>query len=330
MVGGGFLAATLFCGSASYAQSLGDIARQERERRKQETHHSIYVYTNEDLKRESILIPEDRERVLADRQNEAPPEIQVLNADAPALPVPNPVPFLPIAPSEALVLAEELRVAAESLSPRPVRVVVKTTPVVHATPKIHAQIVPNIPSRHALLAPATPHKAVQHQETEQAVTLAHFEKKTSHVAPSSPSAHVLVAVSAPHRSVQHNETLQATTLDQSESKALRAAPSSPAAQTFRAVSTPEQSVQHRQARPAVTLAHFDTETPHVAPSVPNQEQTDSANVSSVRIERGDSLWRLAKRHLGNGSRWRELAELNPEISNPGFIRVGDQIRLPNA
>jgi nucleoid-associated protein YgaU len=48
----------------------------------------------------------------------------------------------------------------------------------------------------------------------------------------------------------------------------------------------------------------------------------------VRVQPGDSLWKLAKRYLARGTQWRQLAALNPEIANPDFIRVGNWIRLP--
>jgi nucleoid-associated protein YgaU len=48
----------------------------------------------------------------------------------------------------------------------------------------------------------------------------------------------------------------------------------------------------------------------------------------VRVTRGDSLWKIAARHLGDGSQWREIAAANPEIADPNRIQVGQQIRLP--
>ncbi len=51
-------------------------------------------------------------------------------------------------------------------------------------------------------------------------------------------------------------------------------------------------------------------------------------VFRVRVQPGDSLWKLAKRYLAGGVQWRQLAALNPEIANPEFIRYGKWIRLP--
>lgn len=41
---------------------------------------------------------------------------------------------------------------------------------------------------------------------------------------------------------------------------------------------------------------------------------------------GDTLWAIAKKYLGNGARFTELARLN-NLSNPNLIRVGQVIKL---
>ncbi len=48
----------------------------------------------------------------------------------------------------------------------------------------------------------------------------------------------------------------------------------------------------------------------------------------IIVQRGDSLWKLAKRYLGNAERWTELAKGNPQLGNPNLIRPGDPIHLP--
>lgn len=48
----------------------------------------------------------------------------------------------------------------------------------------------------------------------------------------------------------------------------------------------------------------------------------------VRVSRGDSLWKIASRYLGDGRQWTEIASVNPEIADPNLVRVGQQIRLP--
>ncbi|MBM3268108.1 MAG: C39 family peptidase [Candidatus Sericytochromatia bacterium] len=50
---------------------------------------------------------------------------------------------------------------------------------------------------------------------------------------------------------------------------------------------------------------------------------------AVTVRPGDSLWRIAQNALGDGSRWREIYELNKDqIANPNLIHPGQQLRLP--
>lgn len=44
------------------------------------------------------------------------------------------------------------------------------------------------------------------------------------------------------------------------------------------------------------------------------------------VIKGDTLWAIAKKYLGNGSKYTELAKLN-NISNPHIIKVGQVIKL---
>lgn len=58
--------------------------------------------------------------------------------------------------------------------------------------------------------------------------------------------------------------------------------------------------------------------------------------ATVTVERGDSAWGLAERHLGDGMRWRDLWALNRDLpqpdgrawTDPQLIRPGWQLRMP--
>ncbi|HUL35258.1 MAG TPA: LysM peptidoglycan-binding domain-containing protein [Candidatus Eisenbacteria bacterium] len=54
-----------------------------------------------------------------------------------------------------------------------------------------------------------------------------------------------------------------------------------------------------------------------------------ASLRKEEVKRGDSWWRLAKRYLGDGSRWTELLRLNPGHSaNPDMLLAGTMVFLP--
>lgn len=48
------------------------------------------------------------------------------------------------------------------------------------------------------------------------------------------------------------------------------------------------------------------------------------------IEKGDSLWKIAQQHYGDGNKWQRLFEANREvIKDPDLIYPGQQIRVPD-
>lgn len=50
---------------------------------------------------------------------------------------------------------------------------------------------------------------------------------------------------------------------------------------------------------------------------------------TYEVVKGDCLWNIAKKHLGNGARWTEIYELNTGIiSNPSLIYPGQQLVMP--
>ena len=49
---------------------------------------------------------------------------------------------------------------------------------------------------------------------------------------------------------------------------------------------------------------------------------------TVRVDRGDTLWKIAERHFGNGNKWPKIAEANPELKDPDRIQIGQELRLP--
>ena len=40
---------------------------------------------------------------------------------------------------------------------------------------------------------------------------------------------------------------------------------------------------------------------------------------------GDTLWQLARKYLGAGTRWTELLALNPTLQDPRRLQVGVQL-----
>ena len=66
------------------------------------------------------------------------------------------------------------------------------------------------------------------------------------------------------------------------------------------------------------------------------EPEPEPETATVTVKRGDSLWKLARIHLGSGARWQEIYDLNrgrPQadgrsLSNPNVIQIGWVLELP--
>ncbi|MDD3251913.1 MAG: LysM peptidoglycan-binding domain-containing protein [Lachnospiraceae bacterium] len=63
-----------------------------------------------------------------------------------------------------------------------------------------------------------------------------------------------------------------------------------------------------------------------------EEERETANapeLSSYTVRDRDCLWNIAKRYLGDGSRWPEIYGLNRDkVSNPNVIREGQVLAMP--
>lgn len=73
--------------------------------------------------------------------------------------------------------------------------------------------------------------------------------------------------------------------------------------------------------------------PEPAPSdigpVPTDVPPSTDGTRSYTVQKGDGLMAIARTQLGNASRWREIAALNPEVQPPAYaLKVGQVIKLP--
>ncbi len=60
-----------------------------------------------------------------------------------------------------------------------------------------------------------------------------------------------------------------------------------------------------------------------------EEEQITLKDGKYEVVKGDCLWKIAEKHLGDGARWNEIYELNKGvISNPSLIYVGQQLVLP--
>ncbi|XP_052200058.1 protein PLASTID MOVEMENT IMPAIRED 1-RELATED 1 [Diospyros lotus] len=63
------------------------------------------------------------------------------------------------------------------------------------------------------------------------------------------------------------------------------------------------------------------------PFVKSKAIAKSASPVTTTVQPGDTLWSISTRVLGTGTRWKELAKLNPHIRNPNILVPNETIRL---
>lgn len=61
------------------------------------------------------------------------------------------------------------------------------------------------------------------------------------------------------------------------------------------------------------------------------EEIETVETEYYTIEKGDTLWAIAKTHLGDGNKYNDIFEANREvIKDPDLIYPGQKIRIPLA
>ncbi len=266
----------LLLAAPSYSQTLGDLARQERERKQHQSHRTEHVYTNDDLKRPQILRPEDRERV-QEAQKKATP-----TTTEPAAEVAG---SAPETGAESLGdIARRFRAlqqAHQKPGPQPIAPELKIGGQALAYPTFSP------PLARTAAPPAPPR----------------FVKPTRERARKSiPSEEPISGVGA---LVQPGDTLWKLA---------------------------KEYLGHGTHWPRLAAINPQVSDPtHLRVGtwvhLPEKAQTlQSAN--RVRIQRGDSLWKLAQEHFGTGNAWSCIAQANPQLQNADLIFPGQTLTIP--
>lgn len=111
----------------------------------------------------------------------------------------------------------------------------------------------------------------------------------------------------------------------------------PTAHAKPAVSQPRMPEVRQQAAPQQEMAQQQEMQPQEMPQDGSQVVTDQTQIaqagdqpSTYTVEKGDSLWEIAKKRLGDGSKWSEIYNLNKDVlgSNPDLIFSGTELKLP--
>lgn len=337
----------IFCGIAVFvciaigaaqcsAQDVADAAKQEHARKETQQKKPKHVYTEEDLKRAKILTPEDRAQVEAEKNQQAPAtdEKSADAVDAESLPAGAPLGDVarhfrrqkdsqelhraqqfPLPLAEAPVLASPKPLLRSIHPPLPFAnpvppPFVKSAPPrftpfrppVRRSPFERPNILLSAPPRVLSSRPAPPSLA-----TPRPVAPVAPAKPSARIAPARPSARIAPTVSKNLSVVivKPGDSLWKLA-EQNLGQGLRW-------HELLAINPNIRDANHIEAGSQILLP---------------------AAVSSVRaattmtVQKGDSLSKIARAHFGHASSWSCIAHTNPSIVNANLIFAGQTIVLP--
>lgn len=83
----------------------------------------------------------------------------------------------------------------------------------------------------------------------------------------------------------------------------------------------------RYLTPTVALTRLPTPTEPVTTQSPTPTSTKLPQLATYQVEAGDTLWDIAQRFYGDGTKWRLIANANG-IDNPRRLQVGTVLIIP--
>ena len=316
-------ALSLFLPVISRAQDdVAEAARQEKARREAQARKSHHVYTNEDLNKKEILDPEVRSAVEAKKKETAP-----VPSMAPAPPVDSEN----VQPVESLGEVAR-RYRAEKEARRAEEALRKQTP--SQFPMDIAQ-------------PALAHP-IQPVETGKKASIAapKFDVPRAGKArdPFSRTA------GPPFKSIE--QSTPSFVVAPKKSPILPTVPKMPPVKIYMYIPDGVGTITVKTgdslwkiskqylgggsrwqellaANPSVTVpTRVLPGTVLKLPAVVGTSITPGNSASQVKIQKGDSLWKIALRQFGNGGSWTCLAQANPGLRDANEIFAGQTLLLP--
>jgi nucleoid-associated protein YgaU len=308
----GFLLAGLVSARGLQAQEVAEAARQERERKAAEAKSSHHVYTEEDLKRAQILTPEDQARVAARKNNPTEKKEEQAKAGGES------------AAGEESLAEVARRYRKEKAEREAARAIEQG---------VHSQFQMKLPevtmaAPKTLVQPKAEARDAGNSRRGTARRLSPFEPRPLRVLPSEPKEPG--AVAAPSVPETRALRVRPEVTDPGAAMATHKVERGDSWWKLARVYLGDGARWHElrtmnadDGRPAELLLLGSTVR------VPAEVVARKAPAKkSVKVARGDTLWKLAREHLGRGTAWKCLAEANPELGAPERLRIGQRIMLP--
>jgi len=300
----GFLLSGLACATGLHAQDAAEAARQEQARKAAESKTSHHVYTENDLKRAKILTPEDQAKVAARKNNPSEKKEEQANGAGEGAPGEESLGEVARRYRKEKVEREAARATGQGgRSQFPMKLPEATM----AAPKM-------------LVQPKTEARAEGGSRRSAAAgRVSPFEPRPLRVMPSAPREPGTSVLEVKPEMAIPNAAMVSRKVERGDSWWKLAEIYLGKGARWQELHSMNPSGTKR---PELLLLGTTVLVPagvagHGAPVA-----------KSVTLRKGDTLWGLAREHLGRGAAWKCLAEANPELGAPERLRIGQRVMLP--
>ncbi len=308
------------------AQDVAGAARQEKARKADEQRPAPHVYTEEDLRRPTILTPEDQARVEARKQQIAVPAQQ--NAEkTPDDPNDLNESLGEIARRYRLEIAEREAELARGKKFTAFPYDVPQKSVAAPKPGIESLAIEKPRVRNGRVTSALPTPVMSHGRVSP------FQPRPLETTPSAaPAAPVSVLSAAPVR------------VPDSLPPSVKLAPAMPTTAGMQRVEVQRgqswwklaaiylrNGARWRELRALNTDMTGPAELLKLGSTVVVPETITAPKATSsrqIKVAKGDSLWSIAYHNFGHGTAWRCLATANPQITDYSRVEIGATLHLP--
>jgi len=337
-----------FSAAPTRAQDVAEAARQQKTAKQAEPKALEHVYTEDDLKRDVILTPEDRARMEARRKQFTIPgklnAKQLLSNDAQGeslgeiarryrlekaareaeLAMKKRFTAFPYEVSAPSLAAPAPPVGTLTVPDSDLPVLGRTKPLV---PDLSPVSLPRLPHAHARISPFQPRPLSQ-------MSFAPPNRLVVQPAPPVPPPVVRPTEQKVAQAIEENVQPSQTMIAPAGEKCVQVQPG----QSWWKLA--ELYLGNGGRWPELKKLNADVDGPPdlleagrvvVVPEL--AKATDVARNSlnppeTVTVQKGDSLWSLARKYLGRGSAWVCFAQANPQIVDFTHLAIGASLRMP--
>jgi nucleoid-associated protein YgaU len=328
-----------FSPNRARSQDLAEAAKQEKARKAEQQQNQPHVYTEEDLKRKSILTPEDQAKVEARKRQQNAAGGEQNAKQAPANVNLEDESLGEIARRYRQEKAEHEAELSERKKFAPFPYAISDGSLAVPNPSVAPIAVPGASTKTLILSAPTAPKPTAHLP---------FPIARGRISPFQPRPLTRTPLAGPQENL-NPEVLPRTsvaplTAGVSANSVEKSALSTPSIQGMKKVEVQRgqswwklaemylgDGARWRELRALNTDAAGRKELLLQGSTVlvpDNMSLTNRASKRTIEVQKGDSLWSLSAQYFGRGTAWGCLAAANPQVVDYTHLEIGTKLQLP--